>query len=78
MYNTIYAPIINTKCPAGMTKATCPVVEYIQKENPLFHLSLNETVLDLNKPYNENRAEYNQEFAKINSMCEECKKAHTR
>ncbi len=74
MRNTIYIPIVDTQCPSQKTKATCDVNQYVQKENELFHLSLNENILSLNKPYAENRAEYDAEFAKINAMCEECKK----
>lgn len=78
MHKKIYIPVIDTKCPENMTKATCDLDKYIReeyekKQNKLFHLTTNEDVLHLNKSYNEYSEEYEAEIAKWIMICDKCK-----
>ena len=72
MYNTINIQFICAKCPQGMNKDNCPVRKYINEESTLFHESVNENVVMLNKPYIAERVKYEWALANIQNICAKC------
>jgi len=78
MYNTINFQLINTKCPKGMNKQNCMARQCIEENSELFHVSINEDVVTLAKPYYENRDAYANALADIVFMCDLCKRQEER
>jgi len=73
MHKTINIQFICTDCPKGKNDKNCPVMQYINSEPTLFHQSINETVINLAKPYGDERVKYEWAFANIAKLCKECK-----
>lgn len=74
MHNIINLQFICAKCPNGMNKNNCPVNKYIDQESELFHKSINESVVCLDKPYIQERARYESALMRMQEICQECQK----
>ena len=73
MHKIINIQFICTECPKKMNNKNCPVIQYINSEPELFHQSINETVVNLAKPYGEERVKYEWALANIAKLCQNCK-----
>ncbi len=71
MYTELNVPIIRVVCPDTMTKANCPVYQYLRKRSKVFHVSINETHLI---PNSYKGLKIVHEINKMRKICENCGK----
>ena len=72
MHNIINIQFICAECPKGMNKNNCPVNQYVSQKPELFHKSINESVVCLDKPYIQEHAKYEEALMRMQQICQEC------
>ncbi len=75
MYTVFNTNLISTQCPQNMTEQTCPVRQFINNGQDLFHVSINETYLTQNE-YNSEK--FMRVYAQMLAVCNKCKADNTK
>lgn len=70
MYTIFNTSLIHTQCPQNMTEGTCPLRQFIDKGQDLFHVSMNETHL---MPNEYNSEKFMRTYSQMLAICNKCK-----
>ena len=72
MHTILNLQLLCVNCPAKMTIQQCPAFNYILSKPELFNQSVNEHLITMAKPFDEESEKYTEAFLNIFTECKQC------